>query len=142
MAQMTTVRKIQTHQTLMRYGLSVRAFTTLRLLELTLHDSLIDLQIRRRTTQCLHIDTPLCRVQAESLEGSVLACRLDSIDMLVSTIVASTGISFRVLVGHWGAQCVEDGARCDILGGDEEDGLALALDLETLEVEGLEMRKV
>ena len=47
--------------------------------------------------------------------------------MLIATVVSGTGVTFGVLVGHGGTERIEDGTGCDILGGDEEDGLALAL---------------
>lgn len=91
------------------------------------HDSLVDLEVGRAPAQALDVDTPLCRVKMESLEGTLLAEEFDLVDVLVSSVVPSTGIAFGVLVGHGRAQGVEDGARGDIFGGDEDDGLALAL---------------
>jgi hypothetical protein len=41
--------------------------------------------------------------------------------VLVTTVVASTGVSLGVFVGHWGAQRIVDGARSDIFRGDQED---------------------
>jgi hypothetical protein len=48
--------------------------------------------------------------------------------VLVTAVVASTGVSLGVFVGHWCAESIVDGARGDVLRGDEKDGLALALD--------------
>jgi hypothetical protein len=48
--------------------------------------------------------------------------------MLVSAVVAGTGVSLGVFVGHRRTESVENGAGSDVLGGDEEDGLALTLD--------------
>jgi hypothetical protein len=109
---MATVRKIQAHEAAVGR-----------------HDSLVDLQVGRASAQALDIDTPLCRVQVESLEGALLAKELDLVDVLVASVVASTGVAFRVLVGHGRAQSVEDGARGNILRGNEDDGLALTLNL-------------
>jgi hypothetical protein len=53
--------------------------------------------------------------------------------VLVAAIVSCAWVALGVLVGHWGSQCVEDGAGCDVLGGDEDDGLALSLDLSLLQ---------
>jgi hypothetical protein len=47
--------------------------------------------------------------------------------VLVATIVPGTGVTLRVLVGHGRTERVEDSAGSDVLGGDEEDGLALTL---------------
>jgi hypothetical protein len=58
--QVTTVRQIKAHQSVMRP-----------------HDSLVDLQIGRGTTQALDVDTPFLRVQVESLESTGLASQLN-----------------------------------------------------------------
>lgn len=92
------------------------------------HDGLVHLQVRWATAQTLNIDTPPVRLQAESLEGTLLAEKLDGVDVLVATVVAGTGVALGVLVGHGRAERIEDGAGCDILRGDEKDGLALPLD--------------
>lgn len=93
------------------------------------HDGLVDLQVGRATAQALHIDTPPFRVEVEGLEGTPLAEGLDLVDVLVAAIVTSAGIALGVLVGHGRAKGVEDGARSHVLGSDEDDGLALALNL-------------
>lgn len=121
MAQVTTVREIQTHQT-----------TVGR------HQSLVDLQVGRASAQSLHINTPLRVVEVESLEGTLLAEELDLVDVLIATVVPSTRLALGVLVGHGRAKGVEDGTGGDILGGDENDGLPLALDLVALEIDGSE----
>lgn len=108
---MSTVGQIQTHEAIMRS-----------------HDGLVDLEIGRRTAQALDIDTPLLRVEMESLEGSGLASEFDTVDVLVSTIVSSTRIPLGVLVGHGAAESIKDGAGSDILRGNEDDGLSLTLD--------------
>jgi hypothetical protein len=115
-AQMSTVRKIQTHKSVMG-----------------LHDGLVHLQVCWASRQGLDIDTPLLVVEAKCLESTSLAEKLNGVDMLVATIVTSTWVTLRVLVGHGGAQSVKDGAGGDILRGDEEDGLALALDFLLLQ---------
>jgi hypothetical protein len=48
--------------------------------------------------------------------------------VLVATVVTGTRVALGILVGHGGAQSIEDGAGCDILRSDKQDGLALALD--------------
>lgn len=112
MAKMATVGEVKTHETTVRR-----------------HDSLVDLEVGRRSRQALDVDTPLLRVEVEGLKGTALAEKLDLVDVLVATIVTSTGVTLRVLVGHGGTKSVEDGAGGDVLGGDEDDGLALTLDL-------------
>jgi hypothetical protein len=109
--QVTAVRQIQTHETLMR-----------------LHESLVDLQVGRAAGQSLHVDAPFGVVEVEDLQGTGLAGQLDGVDVLVAAVVAGAGVALGVFVGHGRAQGVEDGARRDILRGDEENGLALALD--------------
>ena len=112
MGQVTTVRKIKTHKSVV-----------------WAHDGLIDLEVCRGTTQALNVDTPFLGVEVESLKSALLAKKLDLIDVLVTTIVSCSGVSFRVLVAHGRSEGVKDGAGCDVLGGDEEDRLSLALDL-------------
>ena len=80
----------------------------------------------------MYVDTPLLRVQAECLECALLAQQLNGVDVLVTAVVAGAGVTLGVLVGHGRAKSVEDGAGGDILRGDEEDGLALALNFHLL----------
>jgi hypothetical protein len=80
-AQVSTVRQIKAHQSLMRS-----------------HDSLVDLQIGRATTQALNVDAPFLGVNIESLESTSLASQLDRVNVLVSTIVSCTWVTLRVLV--------------------------------------------
>lgn len=97
-----------------------------------LHDRLVYLQVRRGSRQTLDVNTPLCRVEMESLESALLAEGLNRVNVLVTTVVARTGVSLGVLVGHGGAQSIIDGTGSDIFRGDQENGFALALDLEIL----------
>jgi hypothetical protein len=90
-AQVTTVRQIKTHESVVGS-----------------HQSLVDLKIGRTATQTLHIDSPLFGVEVEGLEGSCLASQLDGVDVLVASVVACSWVAFRVLVAHGRAQCVED----------------------------------
>jgi hypothetical protein len=92
------------------------------------HDSLVGLEVCRATTQALYVDTPLLGVEAKGLQGALLAKQFDGVDVLVTTVVAGTGVALRVFVGHGRTERIEDRAGSDILGGDEEDGLALTLD--------------
>lgn len=115
--QVTTVRKVKTHQPVVRP-----------------HDGLVDLEIGRAAGQALDVDAPLLRVETEGLESAPLAGELNLVDVLVATVVAGTRVALRVLVGHGRAKGIEDGAGGNILGGDEEDGLALALDLLFLRI--------
>ena len=48
--------------------------------------------------------------------------------MLVAAVVAGAWVSFGVFVRHGGAEGIEDGSRGEVLGGDKDDGFALALD--------------
>jgi hypothetical protein len=115
MAKMATVGEVQAHKAAMRR-----------------HDSLVDLEVGGASAQALDVDTPLRRVEVEGLEGTLLAEELDLVDMLVSSVVASTGVALRVLVGHGRTQSVEDSPRGDILRSDEDDGLPLTLYLPFL----------
>jgi hypothetical protein len=93
------------------------------------HDGLVNLQVGRAAREALDVDTPLFRVDVEGSEGTTLAEQLDLVNVLVATVVAGAGVTLGVLVGHGRAEGIEDGTRGDVLGGDEDDGLALALDL-------------
>lgn len=112
MGQVTTVGKVKTHETAVGR-----------------HDSLVDLEVGGGARQALDVDTPLLGVNVEGLEGTALAQQLDLVDVLVAAVVASTGVALGVLVGHGGAQSIEDGTGGDVLGGNENNGLALTLDL-------------
>ena len=114
-AQMATVGEIQAHQPVV-----------------WLHNGLVCLEVGRASTQALDVDTPLLGIQSKGLESTLLAQKFYGIDVLIATIVTSTWITLRVLVGHGRAKGVKDGAGSDILGGNEKDGLALALDFAFL----------
>jgi hypothetical protein len=102
--QMTTVWKIETHESVVGS-----------------HDSLVDLEVGRTAAQALNIDTPFLGVQIEGLEGASLAGQLNCVNILISTVVSCTWIALGVFVGHGGSQCIEDCAGGNILGGDEDD---------------------
>jgi hypothetical protein len=116
--QVTTVGQVQSHQAVMR-----------------LHESLVDLQVGGTTAQTLNIDAPFLRVQVEGTESASLAGQLDSVNVLVTSVVAGTGVTLGVLVGHGRAQGIVDSAGGDILRGNENDGLSLTLDLFFLKSE-------
>lgn len=101
---MTTVGQIKAHESVMRS-----------------HESLVDLEVCRATTQALDIDTPLGFVKMESSESTSLARQLNSVNVLVSTIVSCTRVTLGVFVGHGRSQCIEDGAGGNIFGGDQDD---------------------
>ncbi len=104
MTQMTTVWKIETHESVVGS-----------------HDSLVDLEIGRTAAQALNIDTPFLGVQMECLEGTSLTGQLNCVDMLISTVVSCSWVALGVFVGHGGSQCIEDCAGGNILGSDEND---------------------
>lgn len=110
--KMATVRKVETHETTVRR-----------------HDSLVHLQVGRAARQALDVDTPPLRVEVEGLESSFLAEQLNAVNVLVAAIVASAGVALGVLVGHGGAEGIENGARGDVLRGNENNRLSLPLDL-------------
>lgn len=92
-AQVTTVGEVKTHEA-----------------AVDRHDGLIDLEVGRASGQALNVDTPLLGVDVEGLESTTLAEELNLIDMLVAAVVAGTGVTLGVLVGHGGAQSIEDGS--------------------------------
>lgn len=57
------------------------------------HQSLVHLQVGRASAQALNVDTPLFWAHVEGLQCSLLACELDGIDVLVSTIVSGSRVS-------------------------------------------------
>jgi len=79
--QVTTVGQVKTHEAVVRA-----------------HEGLVDLEVGRATRETLDVDTPLLRVEVESLESTSLAGKLNGIDVLVTTIVTSSGVTLRVLV--------------------------------------------
>jgi hypothetical protein len=113
---MATVGEVETHETFMGT-----------------HEGLVDLEVGRATTQALNVDTPLIGVEVESLEGTGLAQKLNGVNVLVSTVVTSTGVTLGVLVAHWGAKGVEDSAGSEVLRGNQDNGFTLTLDLIFLE---------
>jgi curli biogenesis system outer membrane secretion channel CsgG len=92
-----------------------------------LHDGIVDFEIGRASTQSLDVDAPFGWVEVEGFESTILAEDLNLVNVLVSTIVSSSWVAFRVLIGHWGAKGIEYSPGGNIFGGDEEDGLALTL---------------
>ena len=104
MTQMSTMREIQAHESVMRF-----------------HQSLVDLKIGRAATQALDIDTPLLRIQVEGFQCSLLASKLNGVNVLVTAVVAGAGVSFGIFVAHGRPQGIEDSARSDILRGNEQD---------------------
>lgn len=112
MTQVTSVGKVKTHQTLVRA-----------------HEGLVDLQVGGATTKALDVYTPLLRVQVEGLESTCLAGKLNGIDVLVTTVVTSSRVALGVLVRHGRAKSIEDRARSEVLGSNQDNGFALTLDL-------------
>jgi hypothetical protein len=111
-----TVGEIKTHQTVVGT-----------------HQGLVDLQVGRGARKALHVDTPLSGVKVEGLEGTVLAGDLNGINVLVATVIAGTGVALGVLVAHGRTKSVEDSTGGEVLRGNQNDGLALTLDLELLQ---------
>jgi len=109
---MATVGEIKTHESAVRG-----------------HDSLVNLEVGRAAAQGLNIDAPPLRVEVEGPESTLLAKSLDLVNVLVATVVASAGQTLGVLVGHGRSKGIEDGTGGDVLRRNEDDGLALTLDL-------------
>lgn len=96
------------------------------------HDCLVYLQIRRTPAQALDVDAPFLWIQPECFQGAGLAHQLNSVDVLVATIVACTWVALGVFVGHGRTKGIKHSPGGNILGSDEDNGLPLALDLEFL----------
>jgi ATP-dependent protease ClpP protease subunit len=114
--QVTTVGEIKTHETVVRT-----------------HQSLVDLQVGRAAAKALNVNTPLGGVQVEGLESTVLAGDLNSINVLVATVVTGTGVTLGVLVAHGGAKGIEDSTGSEVLRGNQDNGLTLTLNLVRLD---------
>jgi len=81
----------------------------------------------------LYVHAPILRIEVECLKCPLLAQKLNGIDVLIATIVPRAWVPLRVLVRHGRAEGIEDCSGRYILRGDEEDGLALALDFSSLQ---------
>ena len=101
------------------------------------HECLVDLQVRWTTAQSLHIDTPFLRIQIKCLERTRLAGKLNGVYVLISTVVASTWVTLRVLIRHRRAKSIEDCPGGEILRGNENNGFTLTLDLSGLRSPGV-----
>jgi hypothetical protein len=108
----TAVGEVKTHKTAVRR-----------------HNGLVDLKVGRAARQALDVDAPFLRVDVEGGEGTLLAEELDAVNVLVATVVAGTRVTLRVFVAHGRAKGVENGTGGDVFGSNEDDGLALTLDL-------------
>lgn len=59
------------------------------------------------------------------LEGPRLAEVLDLVNVLVAAVIAVSWYTLRILVGEGAAECLDDGKRGEVLGGDEFDSPTL-----------------
>lgn len=84
-------------------------------------------QRKGRVERTLDVDAPLIGRDAKGLERAVLAQPLGLVNVLVAAVVPRAGVPLGVLVLHDAAERVEDGARGEVLRGDEVDEVALAL---------------
>lgn len=117
-AQVATVREVQTHEPAMGR-----------------HNGLVNLKVGRAATQALNVDTPLVLSDVEGSKSTALAEELNLVNVLVATVVALAWVALGVLVRHRRTKGIEDSPRRNILGGDKDDGLALTLDLVFLFME-------
>lgn len=87
--KLATMRKVETHEAVVR-----------------LEKGSVDREVGRASRKRLHVDTPLCRVEMERLQCTLLAQQFVLICKLVPTIVTCPRIALAVLVSEAGAQCV------------------------------------
>ncbi len=85
----------------------------------------VDGHVRRRPRVGLHVRV----LGAEELLRAIDRKLFDLIDDLAPAVVALAGIPLRVLVGRHGAHGLEHGGPGEVLGGDQLDLAALALEL-------------
>ena len=71
----------------------------------------------------LDVDAPLLGVEAEGLEGALLAQDLGLVDELVAAVVAGPGVALAVLVGHHGADGLHHARGGEVLRGDQLQAL-------------------
>mmetsp|Transcript_37835 Transcript_37835/g.75400 ORF Transcript_37835/g.75400 Transcript_37835/m.75400 type:complete len:381 (-) Transcript_37835:18-1160(-) len=82
----------------------------------------VDREVRRAARIRLHVHPPLLLVQAEGLQGAVLAQVLDAVDDLVAAVVARAGLALGVLVRERRAEALHHRAGGEVLRRDELDG--------------------
>lgn len=109
--KMATVGQVKTHETLMG-----------------LHDGLVDLEVGRRAREGLNVDTPLVSSDVESIKSTLLTESFNTINVLVTTVVTSTGVTLRVLVAHGGSQGIKNRLGSQILRSNENNGFTLTGD--------------
>lgn len=119
--QVTAVRKVKAHETAVKG-----------------HDGLIDLKVGRGTREGLNVHAPLFLLKAKSLKSTLLAETLNSVNMLVTGVVPLTGQSLRVLVRHGRPKGIKNGLGSDVLGSNENNRLALALNLVFLPLSAIQ----
>ena len=76
-------------------------------------------------------------LRAEELLDAVDGEGLGHVDELAAAVVAAAGVALGVLVGHDGGGGLEDGLGGVVLGGDEDEGVLLACELELDGASGL-----
>ncbi|KAH3684556.1 hypothetical protein WICPIJ_004446 [Wickerhamomyces pijperi] len=54
--------------------------------------------------------------------------QFDSVNVLVTTVVTGTWVTFGVLVTHWSTQGIEDGGGGEVFRGDKDNGVSLTVD--------------
>lgn len=96
--KLATMRKVETHEAVVR-----------------LEKGSVDREVGRASRKRLHVDTPLCRVEMERLQCTLLAQQFVLICKLVPTVVTRPRIALAVLVSEAGAQCVAHSLRADVL---------------------------
>ena len=96
------------------------------------HYGLIHLQVCGSAAQALNVDAPLLRIETEHFESTSLAREFDGVNVLISSVVSSARVAFGIFIRHGRAEGVEDSARGEIFGGDEDNRFALALNFEFL----------
>jgi hypothetical protein len=102
-SQVTTVGKTQTHDSVLRVDQGGESR-----------------KIGSRTRVGLDVDTPDLGVEVECLKSSVSAQVLEDVDVLVTTVVSSSGQTLGVLVGQHGAVGLHNGQRGQVLEKQDE----------------------
>mmetsp|Transcript_40541 Transcript_40541/g.61229 ORF Transcript_40541/g.61229 Transcript_40541/m.61229 type:complete len:227 (+) Transcript_40541:1413-2093(+) len=89
--------------------------------------SRVDSEVGGAARVGLHVHAPLAVLQAEGLQGALLAEVLNLVDDLVATVVASARLSFGVLVRQGRAKAFHHGSGGEVLGSNELNGAELTV---------------
>mmetsp|Transcript_46919 Transcript_46919/g.101990 ORF Transcript_46919/g.101990 Transcript_46919/m.101990 type:complete len:433 (-) Transcript_46919:82-1380(-) len=83
-------------------------------------------EVGRGSRQHLNINTPLRRIQPKRVQSALLAQSFCLVNKLVAAIVATPRIPLGVLVGHHAADSLQNTPGCEVLAGNQHQGILQA----------------